>query len=117
VDILEKSITDENAHMTQKPRRIFTDKQKAEAVRIVGQSGKPVSHVAKKMGLTESALRNWVKQAQNDQQHDVRSEAPKAEHRDVAQIVDRPQSNHPNQMCCLSFNVRSRDRRQFSEIG
>ncbi len=43
--------------MTQKPRRTFTDEQKAEAVRIVGQSCKPVSQVAQEMGLTESALR------------------------------------------------------------
>lgn len=53
--------------MTQKPRRIFTDEQKAEAVRIVDQSGKPIHQVAIEMGLTESALRNWVKQAQVDQ--------------------------------------------------
>ncbi|MBE9140133.1 transposase [Nodosilinea sp. LEGE 07088] len=52
--------------MSQKPRRTFTDEQKAEAVRIVGQSGKPVSQVAQEMGLTESALRKWVKQAQID---------------------------------------------------
>ena len=57
--------------MTQKPRRIFTDEQKAEAVRIVTQSGKPVSQVAKEMGLTESALRQWVKQAQIDHQSDA----------------------------------------------
>jgi transposase len=44
--------------MTQKPCRLFTeDEQKAEAVRIVNQSGKPVSQVAKEMGLTESTLR------------------------------------------------------------
>jgi transposase len=52
--------------MSQKPRRTFTDEQKAETVRIVGQSGKPVSQVAKEMGLSESALRKWVKQAQVD---------------------------------------------------
>jgi transposase len=45
VDIPEESITKENVQMTQKPRRIFTDEQKAEAVRIVNQSGKPVSQV------------------------------------------------------------------------
>lgn len=31
------------------------------------QSGKPISQIAKEMGLTESALRHWVKQAQIDQ--------------------------------------------------
>ena len=60
--------------MTQKPRRIFTHEQKADfserssvAVRIVEQSGKPISQIATEMGLTESALHNWVKQAQIDQ--------------------------------------------------
>jgi hypothetical protein len=33
VDIPEESITKENVQMTQKPRRTFTDEQKAEAVR------------------------------------------------------------------------------------
>jgi transposase len=48
--------------MTQKPRRMFTNEQKAEAVRIVNQSGKPVNQVAKEMGLTESDLtpKKWT---------------------------------------------------------
>jgi transposase len=63
VDIPKASITKENVQMSQKPRRTFTDEQKAEAVCIVGQSGKPVSQVAQAMGVTESALRKWLKQA------------------------------------------------------
>ena len=51
--------------MTQKPRRIFTHEQKAEAVRIVEQSGKPISQIATEMGLTESALRNWGQTGSN----------------------------------------------------
>ena len=54
--------------MSTKARRQFTDQQKAEAVRIVTQSGKPIAQIAKEMGLTESALRNWVKQASTRQQ-------------------------------------------------
>lgn len=53
--------------MSNKPRRQFTPEQKAEAVQIVRQSGKPISQIAKELGLTESALRNWVKQAQTDE--------------------------------------------------
>lgn len=56
--------------MSQKPRRKFTAEQKAEAVRIVEESGKPISQVAKEMGLTESALRNWVKQSKIDRRGD-----------------------------------------------
>jgi len=54
VDIPEELIPKENVQMSQKPRRTFTDEQKVEAVRIVGQSGKPVSQVAQEMGLTEN---------------------------------------------------------------
>ena len=53
--------------MSPKPRHVFTDEQKAEAVRIVSQSDKPISQIAQEMGLTESALRNWVKPSQIDQ--------------------------------------------------
>lgn len=53
--------------MSTKPRRQFTPEQKAAAVRIVTQSAKPISQIAQEMGLTESALRKWVKQAQIDQ--------------------------------------------------
>ena len=69
--------------MTQKPRRTFTDEQKAEAVRIVGQSGKPVSQVAKEMGLTESALRKWVKQAQIDRAGDRQGALTSAERQEL----------------------------------
>ncbi|MBW4467446.1 MAG: transposase [Pegethrix bostrychoides GSE-TBD4-15B] len=55
--------------MSSKPRRVFTDEQKAEAVHIVAHTptaersstGKPISQIAQEMGLTESALRNWIK--------------------------------------------------------
>lgn len=67
MDILEESKIQENEPMSTKPRRQFTPEQKAEAVRIVTQSGKPISQIPKEMGLTESALRNWVKQTQFDQ--------------------------------------------------
>ena len=52
--------------MSPKPRRTFIDEQKAGAVQIISQFAKPVNQVAKEMGLTESALRQWVKQAQID---------------------------------------------------
>ena len=54
--------------MSKKPRRKFTHEQKSAAVKIVEESGKPISQVAREMGLTESALRKWVKQAKIDSQ-------------------------------------------------
>jgi transposase len=53
--------------MTPRKKRIFTAEQKAEAVKIVEQSGKPITQVAKEMGLTPSALSRWVKQAKIDE--------------------------------------------------
>ncbi|WLT37556.1 transposase [Synechocystis sp. B12] len=54
--------------MSQKRRRTFTKEQKSEAVKIVEDSGKPISQIAREMGLTESALRKWVKQAKIENQ-------------------------------------------------
>jgi transposase-like protein len=86
VDIPEESITEENVQMTQKPRRLFTDEQKAEAVRIVNQSGKPVSQVTKEMGLTDSALRKWVKQAQVDGQAEPQGQLTTPERKELNEL-------------------------------
>jgi transposase len=86
VDIPEESIPKENVQMTQKPRRTFTAEQKAEAVGIVRQSGKPVSQVAREMGLTESALRKWVKQAQIDVSGEGQGQLTSAERQELNQL-------------------------------
>jgi transposase len=49
--------------MSKKPRRKFTDQYKAEAVTLVRSSAKSVGQIAKDLGLTDSALREWVKLA------------------------------------------------------
>jgi transposase len=40
--------------MSPKNRRLFTDEQKVEAVRIVEQSDQPISQIAKELGITAS---------------------------------------------------------------
>jgi transposase len=86
VDIPEESITKENVQMTQKPCRKFTAEQKADAVHIVVQSGKTVHQVAKEMGLTESALRRWVKQAQIDQHRDPQGQLTSSERKELNEL-------------------------------
>jgi transposase len=86
VDILEESITQENVQMSPKPRRLFTPEQKAEAVRIVQQSGKSIAQVAKEMGLTASALRNWVRQAEIDQQPNPTGELTSSERKELSEL-------------------------------
>jgi transposase len=53
--------------MPPKKRRLFTDEQKAEAVRIALASDKSIGQVAREMDLTQSALHNWVRQSQTNQ--------------------------------------------------
>src|ERR671919_1139489 len=52
--------------MAKRKRRAFATEFKAEAVRLVRESGKSVPTVARELDLTEAALRSWVRQAEVD---------------------------------------------------
>ena len=52
--------------MAKRKQRAFTTEFKAQAVRIVRESGKSVAAVARELDLTETALRSWVRQAAID---------------------------------------------------
>jgi len=52
--------------MPKRKRREYTAEQKADAVRMVREIGS-VSKVARDLDLTESSLRNWMKQAEIDE--------------------------------------------------
>ena len=43
-------------------RRKFTKEFKAETVKLVKESGKSAGQVARDLDLTETTLRNWIKQ-------------------------------------------------------
>ncbi len=47
-------------------RRSFTPEFKAEVVALVRQPGKTAGGVAREMGLTETAVRAWVRQSELD---------------------------------------------------
>ena len=55
--------------MAKRKRRSFTTEFKAQAVRIIRESGKPIGTVARELDLTETALRSWVRQAEIDAGH------------------------------------------------
>ena len=55
--------------MAKRKRRSFTTEFKAQAVRIVRESGKPIGTVARELDLTATALRSWVRQAEIDAGH------------------------------------------------
>ena len=50
----------------RRPRRSFSKQFKAEVVGLVRSSGKPVATIAREMDLTETAVREWVRQAEID---------------------------------------------------
>ena len=49
----------------KRPRRSFTAKEKADAVRLV-HVGKSVAQVARDLDLTATSLQDWVKRADAD---------------------------------------------------
>ncbi len=55
----------EDVDMPRRKRRKFTPEQKADAVRMVREVGN-LAKVARDLDLTESALTQWVKQAEID---------------------------------------------------
>jgi transposase len=52
--------------MPKRTRRRYTAEQKADAVRLVRETGS-VPQVARDLDVTETSLRNWVKQAEVDE--------------------------------------------------
>src|ERR671932_1656519 len=50
-----------------RPRRSFTKEFKAEVVELVRQPGNKAGSVARDLDLTETAVRDWVRQADIDQ--------------------------------------------------
>ena len=52
--------------MARRKRRAFTAEFKTEAVRLAKAGDRTIAQVADDLDLTESALRNWVKQAEVD---------------------------------------------------
>ena len=48
----------------RRQRRKFSDEYKAETVQLVQRSGKSIGQMAQELGISETALRRWVEQAE-----------------------------------------------------
>ena len=48
-------------------RRAFSSEYKAEVVKLIRDSGKSIGQIAQELDLTESAVRNWVRQAETEE--------------------------------------------------
>lgn len=51
--------------MSRRKRRNFTPEFKAEAVRLVRDSGRSIPTIARELDLTETCLRNWMAEDQS----------------------------------------------------
>ena len=53
----------EGVTMAKRRRRAFTDEFRAETVRFVHESVKSISAAARELDLSENAVRDWVRRA------------------------------------------------------
>ena len=51
----------------KKKRRHFTPEYKAEVLELLRKSGKTAGQIARDLGLTETSVRGWVRQAEIDE--------------------------------------------------
>ncbi len=56
----------ETMERERRPRRSFSKEFKRDAVALVRSSGRTIAEVARDLDLTESALREWARQADID---------------------------------------------------
>ena len=50
----------------RRPRRQFTDEFRADVVRLCQSDGESISEISRRLDLTESAVRGWVKKAEQE---------------------------------------------------
>jgi len=70
----------------KRKRRKFSPAFKAETVRLVRDSDKNVSAIARELDLTETALRRWVQQAEVDAGRGPAGALTTSEREELAQL-------------------------------
>ena len=74
------------ARKKPRPRRSFTPEFKADIVERCGRGDRTVGQVAKDFDLTETAVREWVKQAERDEGSRVDGGLTSSEREELAQL-------------------------------
>ena len=72
--------------MEKRKRRTFTAEFRAEAIKLARESGKTIKDQAKELGLSESALRKWVNQAEIDGGHGLVGALTTAEREELSKL-------------------------------
>ena len=66
MDTQDEGLALEMGVQVSRPRRFFPPEYKAEVVELIRSTGKTVGQVARELDLTETAVRQWVRQADLD---------------------------------------------------
>jgi transposase len=69
VDTQDEGLALEMGVQVSRPRRFFPPEYKAEVVELICSTGKTVGQVARELDLTETTVRQWVRQADLDTGH------------------------------------------------
>ena len=72
--------------MERRKRRKFTPEYKAEVVKLVQTSGKSIGQLSGELGLTETAVRAWVKRAAIDEKKDPNGQLTSDERAEVTRL-------------------------------
>lgn len=75
--------------MAKRKRRAFTREYKAEVVELIRRSGRSVGAISKELGLTETAVRRWVEQAEIDRGDGASGALTTAERDELSQLRRR----------------------------
>ena len=75
--------------MAKRQRSKFTEEFKTDAVRLCKSGERSIGRVAQELDLTESALRNWVKQYEVDQGEGRREALTTAEREELRALRRR----------------------------
>ena len=71
---------------SKRKRRHFTPEYKAEVVRLARTSGKTAGRIARELDLTETAVRDWIKQADVDAGNAPNGELTTAEREELVRL-------------------------------
>ena len=99
------------------PRKKYTPEYRQEAARLVIESGRPIAHVAKEIGVAEGLLGKWVKLERERQgSADGRSDADiRAENARLRrELAEAKMDNEFLSQATAFFVASQRDRKNLS---
>jgi transposase len=73
-------------NMNTKTRRSYTETFKEEAVRLVRESGQPVTHVARDLGIADHLLYRWRAEQQQAEERGRTRQSLQGEQAELAQL-------------------------------